>query len=67
MDRMIKETIEYCRQRRTFDAPLIDNQYIYFRLAELQAEVELLRALLNDACGKWSLCLLFKNSEFEDY
>lgn len=52
MDRMIKETIEYCRQRRTFDAPLIDNQYIYFRLAELQAEVELLRALLNDACGK---------------
>ena len=41
---MIKGTIEYCRARHTFDMPLIENQYIYFKLAELQSEVELLRS-----------------------
>lgn len=45
LDRMIDETIEYCRQRETFGAKLIDNQVIHFRLAELRTEVELLRAL----------------------
>lgn len=45
LDRMIDETIEYCRQRETFGTKLIDNQVIHFRLAELRTEVELLRAL----------------------
>ncbi|MGB0854462.1 MAG: acyl-CoA dehydrogenase family protein [Pikeienuella sp.] len=45
LDRMIDETIEYCRQRETFGTRLIDNQVIHFRLAELRTEVELLRAL----------------------
>lgn len=46
MDRLIQGTIDYCRQRVTFDAPLINNQHIFFKLAELQAENELLRSLV---------------------
>lgn len=45
MDRIIQETMDYCRQRKVFGAPLIQNQVIQFRLAELQTEVEALRAL----------------------
>ena len=47
----IEETIEYCRNRQTFDMPLINNQYIHFKLAELQSEVELLRSLIYRAAG----------------
>lgn len=43
--RMIDETINYARQRVTFGKPLIDNQYIHFKLAELQSEVELVKSL----------------------
>lgn len=32
--------------------PLIDNQYVHFRLAELQSEVELLKSLVYRAAGK---------------
>ncbi|CAG2123420.1 unnamed protein product, partial [Medioppia subpectinata] len=46
VDRIINETIEYCRQRKTFGSPLIDNQVIHFTLAELKCEVELLRSLV---------------------
>ncbi len=42
-------TIDYCRQRQTFGQPLIDNQVVHFRLAELQTEIELLRALVYQA------------------
>ena len=46
----INKTIEYCRERKTFGQPLINNQVIHFRLAELQTEVEALRALTHQAC-----------------
>ncbi len=45
MEMCIDLTIEYCRERKTFGQPLINNQAIHFRLAELKTEVELLRAL----------------------
>ena len=45
MDRLIDLTIEYCKERSTFGTPLIHNQVIHFRLAELRTEVELLRSL----------------------
>lgn len=45
MERLINETIEFCRQRQTFGRPLINNQVIHFRLAELKSEVELLKSL----------------------
>ncbi len=45
MERMIRMTIDYTRQRHAFGRPLIDNQWIHFRLAELLTEVEALRQL----------------------
>jgi len=45
LDRMIDLTIEYTRDRKAFGKPLLDNQVVHFRLAELRTEVELLRAL----------------------
>jgi citronellyl-CoA dehydrogenase len=45
LDRLIDLTIEYCKERHTFGQPLINNQVIHFRLAELRTEVELLRSL----------------------
>lgn len=45
MDRLIDLTIAYCKERSTFGTPLIHNQVIHFRLAELRTEVELLRSL----------------------
>jgi citronellyl-CoA dehydrogenase len=45
----VQKTIAYCRERQTFGQPLIDNQVIHFRLAELQTEIEALRALTYQA------------------
>lgn len=50
MERAINQTIDYCKERQTFGQPLINNQVIHFRLAELQTEVECLRALCYQAC-----------------
>jgi citronellyl-CoA dehydrogenase len=44
LENAIKETIEYCRTRKAFGKPLLDNQYLHFRLAELHTELELFRA-----------------------
>ena len=45
MEKMIRMTIDYTRGRQAFGRPLIDNQWIHFRLAELLTEVEALRQL----------------------
>jgi citronellyl-CoA dehydrogenase len=45
MERMLDETIQYTGQRRAFGRPVLDNQVVHFRLAELRTEVEALRAL----------------------
>jgi citronellyl-CoA dehydrogenase len=44
-DRIINSTIDYTRQRQTFGKPILHNQVVHFRLAELATEVEALRAL----------------------
>ena len=49
LDRQIDLTIDYTRQRHAFGKPLLDNQVIHFRLAELRTEVEALRALTYSA------------------
>ena len=49
LETAIKETIEYTRTRKAFGQPLLNNQYLHFRLAELQTELELFRALLYQA------------------
>jgi len=46
MECLIDATIAYCTERHTFGQPLIANQVIHFRLAELKTEVELLRSLI---------------------
>jgi len=46
MECAIQDTIAYTRERKAFGKPLLDNQVIHFKLAELQAEVEALRALI---------------------
>lgn len=45
LDRLIDLTIEYTGQRGVFGKPILDNQVVHFRLAELRTEVEALRAL----------------------
>ncbi len=51
MQRALERTADYLRQRRAFGAPLLANQYVQFRLAELAAEVDLLRRY-NYACAE---------------
>ncbi|MEM7345964.1 MAG: acyl-CoA dehydrogenase family protein [Chloroflexota bacterium] len=45
MERAIELTIKYCRERHTFGKPILENQWVYFKLAELMTEVEALRQL----------------------
>src|SRR5574337_220341 len=46
LDECIRETIEYAQQREMFGRRLIDQQWVQFKLVELQTEVEALRALI---------------------
>lgn len=57
LDMVVEETINYCRQRNIFGKPLLNNQVVHFRLAELQTEIEALRALA------WHACELHINGE----
>ena len=45
MERAIRMTINYGRERQAFSKPLIENQWIHFKIAELLTEVEALRQL----------------------
>uniref|UniRef100_A0A8C1LXC3 Zgc:85777 n=1 Tax=Cyprinus carpio TaxID=7962 RepID=A0A8C1LXC3_CYPCA len=49
MEKVVQETINYTRQRKIFSQPILYHQVVHFRLAELQAEIELLRSLLHRA------------------
>ena len=46
MERAVQETIDYTSQRKAFGRTILDNQVVHFRLAELQTEIEALRALV---------------------
>jgi citronellyl-CoA dehydrogenase len=52
-EHMVRDTIAYTRERRAFGRPLIDNQVIHFRLAELLTEIELLRQLCYHCARKY--------------
>jgi len=45
----IADTIEYTREREAFGKSILNNQFVHFRLAEMQTEVEALRALFHAA------------------
>jgi citronellyl-CoA dehydrogenase len=49
LDEAIRETIEYTKTRKAFGRPILDNQVVHYRLAELSTEVEALRALVYQA------------------
>jgi citronellyl-CoA dehydrogenase len=46
MEKAINQTIAYTRERSVFGKPILDNQAVHFKLAELQTKVELLRSLI---------------------
>jgi len=46
-------TIEYTKQRKAFGKPLIANQEIYFKLAEMQTDIQAVRALIHQACERY--------------
>jgi citronellyl-CoA dehydrogenase len=50
MEDCIADTIEWAQQRKLFGGTLADQQWVQFKLAELQTEVEALRALTYRAC-----------------
>jgi citronellyl-CoA dehydrogenase len=52
LDRILRETIGYTRERQAFGQSILDNQYVHFRLAEMKTEIEALRALVHDAAAK---------------
>jgi citronellyl-CoA dehydrogenase len=43
--RAIDITVEYTRERKAFGRSILDNQYVHYRLAEMQADVEAVRSL----------------------
>ncbi|MGB7184387.1 MAG: acyl-CoA dehydrogenase family protein [Burkholderiaceae bacterium] len=45
-ERILNETIKYLGEREAFGQPLLNNQFIYFKLAELRTELEAVRSLL---------------------
>jgi len=53
MQKSIDETIAYTRERKAFGRSILDNQYVHFRLAELQTEAEALRALAWNAVERY--------------
>jgi citronellyl-CoA dehydrogenase len=54
MDRAIAETVAYTGQRVAFGRPILHNQVVHFRLAELQTEVEALRSLVHRAVAEYA-------------
>lgn len=47
----LQETANVCYQRKAFGKPLLDNQVIHFRMAEIATEVEMLKSLIYRATG----------------
>ncbi|QSQ27066.1 acyl-CoA dehydrogenase family protein [Pyxidicoccus parkwayensis] len=50
LDRAVQQTIDYTRERNAFGMSILDNQSVHFKLAELQSEIESLRALVYRTC-----------------
>lgn len=49
----VSSTVEYARERKAFGKSILDNQVVQFQLAEMQTEVEALRALLWQATERY--------------
>lgn len=53
LEQMIEDTIAYTRERKAFGKPLLHNQTIYFRLAELTTDVALFRSFLEQTIERY--------------
>ena len=53
LDGVIDQTIAYTRERQTFGRPILDNQVVHFKLAELRTEIEALRSLVYRAAEEY--------------
>ena len=53
LENCINQTINYTRERQAFGKSILDNQVVHFSLAELQCEVEALRALVYNATEEY--------------
>jgi len=53
LENCVNGTIDYCKERETFGQPLINNQVIHFRFAELQTEIEALRCMVYQAVEQY--------------
>ncbi|XP_035219322.1 probable acyl-CoA dehydrogenase 6 isoform X1 [Stegodyphus dumicola] len=51
LSQIIQATVDYCKERKAFGQPIINNQVIHYTLAELQSEVEALRSLIYRAAA----------------
>lgn len=52
-DEVLRLTVQHCRSRVTFGEPLIKNQWIQFKIAELRTEIELSRQCNYVAASIW--------------
>ncbi len=46
LKRCLQETIDYTRDRKAFGRSVLNNQVVHYRLAELETELEALRAMI---------------------
>ena len=53
LESCINETITYTRERYAFGKSILDNQVVHFSLAEMQSEIEALRALVYNATEEY--------------
>jgi citronellyl-CoA dehydrogenase len=53
LENVVQATIEYTADRQTFGTPILHNQVVHFRLAELQTEIEALRSLTYRCCERY--------------
>jgi citronellyl-CoA dehydrogenase len=49
LQRCIDETIKYTRERKLFGSTVLDQQWVHYKLAECQTELECLRSLTHRA------------------
>ncbi len=42
----VNETIDWCKERTTFEKPIMDNQWVQFKFAEAMTQIELCRQLV---------------------
>ncbi len=54
MERALERTVDYLQHREAFGKPLMANQYLQYRLAELVAEVDLLKEYCRSAAEAYT-------------